>query len=141
MSVFDRILDAELLWDANRKESAYLLILVAVAATARKRYPRPIGDREAFTNFIKDEIKGINGGIGLGLPMTSGKAMLLEDMLYEHFRCMLVHQAELSKQVILSPRNEIVIGYPDDTTRPSAFPEQWVLNLKAVVVRAPENTD
>ena len=139
MTVEQRIIDASILWKAGRKEGAYLSILVAVAATARKRYPRPIGDREAFTSFIRDELKTINGGIGLGLPMTSGKAMMLEDMLYEHFRCMLVHEAELSKQVVLSPRNEIVIGSPDDTTKPSSFPEGWVLNLQKAVMSAPEN--
>lgn len=35
----DRITDAKLLWASGRKEEALLLVLIAVAATARKKYP------------------------------------------------------------------------------------------------------
>src|SRR5258708_24111477 len=39
VSVRERIEDAKILWDAGRKEGAFIMILIAVATTARKRYP------------------------------------------------------------------------------------------------------
>jgi hypothetical protein len=41
MSVRERIEDAKLLWNAVRKEGAFVQILIAVASTARKWYPKP----------------------------------------------------------------------------------------------------
>jgi hypothetical protein len=43
MSVRERIEDAKMLWNAGRKEGAFIMILIAVAATARK----PQGPRRA----------------------------------------------------------------------------------------------
>src|ERR1035441_6386998 len=61
-----RIEDAGVLSDNGRFEGALLMLLVAVAATSRKRYPdgtpsrkdasKKMGDGEAFTTFLRDEI-------------------------------------------------------------------------------------
>jgi len=48
-----RIDDAILLWDKGRQEGAFLSALIAVAATARRRYPKA-KDREVFEQFVKD---------------------------------------------------------------------------------------
>jgi hypothetical protein len=39
MSIENFIKDAELLWKNDRKEGAFIMTLIAVASTARKRYP------------------------------------------------------------------------------------------------------
>jgi hypothetical protein len=40
MSIMTRIEDADLLFQLGRKEGALLLVLIAVAATSKKRYPK-----------------------------------------------------------------------------------------------------
>jgi len=62
MSIKNRIEDAQLLWKAGRKEGVFVLALIAVAATSRKRYPKPIKDPKAFKQFILDEMGTITGG-------------------------------------------------------------------------------
>ncbi len=54
MSIKARIEDAEVLWQHGRKEGAWVLALIAAAATSRKRYPKPIKDNEAFKSFIRE---------------------------------------------------------------------------------------
>jgi len=62
--VHRRIEDARVLANAGRDEGALLMLLVAVAATARKRFPLgtpsrrdsgTMGEREAFETFLTEE--------------------------------------------------------------------------------------
>lgn len=79
MSIKARLDDAVVLYENGRKEGALLLILVAVAATSRKRYPeitpsrlytnQTMKDKEAFTLFLKDEMPKILGLAGIGGDM------------------------------------------------------------------------
>ena len=77
MSIADRLEEARLLWSQGRKEGAFIMILIAAAATSRKRYPREtlswakkkndgtrkeMEDGEAFKRFILDEMGDIIGG-------------------------------------------------------------------------------
>ncbi len=61
MSIRDRLGDAELLLSQGRNDGALLGVLVAVAATSRKRYPDrmpwgdPAQDGSAFISFLLDE--------------------------------------------------------------------------------------
>ncbi len=56
MSIVDRLNDARLLFGQGRRDGALLSVLVAVAATSRKRYPRSrFSDEQAFIRFLLDE--------------------------------------------------------------------------------------
>jgi hypothetical protein len=68
LSIKTRIEDAEHLWAEGRKEGAWVQALIAAAATARRRYPRPIPDNQSFKSFICD----IAGVIMTGRPDAPG---------------------------------------------------------------------
>lgn len=53
----ERAEDAKLLWNAGRHEGAFLVALVAVAARARREYPRLSGDREVFERFVESRFR------------------------------------------------------------------------------------
>jgi hypothetical protein len=64
MSIRDRVEDAEFLWNSNKKEGAWVQAMIATAATARKRYPKPLSDSQSFKNYIID----VSWTIFTGLP-------------------------------------------------------------------------
>lgn len=88
-SIRERVEDATLLWNAERREGAFLIALVAVAARARREYPRPLGDRDAFERFIESRFR----------PRISvefrGELRPLEQVFYKWMRCELVHDGGL----------------------------------------------
>lgn len=126
--------------------------LIAAAATARKRYPRPIPDNQAFKSFICDVAHVILTGLTDGASPTyirfysdnRGDHRKLEDIFYTELRCNLVHEGELKE-----------VGFNESTledgcykgtlsvpTRGSAeIPDFWVLHLIAAIKAAPENSD
>ncbi len=104
-----RIEDAGVLADNGRLEGALLLLLVAVAATSRKRYPakprknkpkpskpgQPLTDREAFTKFLKDEPERWHLTKGQDTFVSfRGSAHPIEEFLYEYLPCNLVHEGD-----------------------------------------------
>lgn len=125
MSVRERVDDAVVLWKNGRKYGAMLCLLVAVAATARKRYPeppkgvkgvdqeaekqkverRPIAgeyvkqDKVAFETFVLDEIE--NGTLTGGQMKYNvafwfrGELTPYQTILYKYLRCPLVHEADV----------------------------------------------
>src|SRR6266850_699562 len=70
MSVTDRIDDARVLYSQGRRHGSLLAVLIAVTATARTRFPpttpsrtdpsKPMGDIEAFTTFLHEELGKMN---------------------------------------------------------------------------------
>ncbi len=100
--VYARIEDAGVLADCGRFEGALLMLLVAVAATARKRYPRgtpsvkepkrKMGDREAFTLFLRDEMWRLVREHS-DVVEFRGEKRSIEEFLYDFLRCELVHEA------------------------------------------------
>lgn len=152
MSVLNRIKDAEMLLNAGRLEGALLSLLVAVAATARRRYPkqtrshrdpsRPMGDRESFTQFLSDEMRVLTEN-----PMfrterfqlhVAGKEGLLQNILYDYFRNTLVHEARTSPEVEILPGTEFRLDFQPDRLRLSC----WIhRGLFRVLVTVPENQD
>lgn len=152
MSIKTHIEDAEHLWAQGRKEGAWVQALIAAAATARKRYPRPMGDRQAFTSFICDVTHVIiNGEIGGAGPTyvrfytdTRAEHRALEDIFYAELRCNLVHEAEL-KEIGFSEsklENGRYVGTISVPARGAGkIPDFWVLHLIAAVKAAPENSD
>lgn len=60
MSISDRLDDASILFHNGRKQGALLSVLVAVAATSRRRYPKDdFRDNNAFVRFVVDEYPAI----------------------------------------------------------------------------------
>lgn len=144
MSIKDRVEEAELLWRQGRKEGAWAVALIAAAATSRKRYPRPIHDNEAFKSFIRDIMPTLMYGKqleGTPNPRIIFDQTPVEDIIYEHLRCNLVHEAELSQKVAFS-KSVIVDGKLQATLavgKPNIIPDFWVLHLIKAVREAPEN--
>lgn len=64
MSIRARLEYSRFLHAARRYEGAVLSLLIAVAATSRKRYPKgAMGDAPAFKKFFHDEMQVITGNV------------------------------------------------------------------------------
>lgn len=148
-----RLSDARILWQNGRREGSLIQILIAVAATSRKRYARtmknpytskPYTDRDAFCRFILDEMEIITGGIryGVRFPFQGRNDVPLTEILYTHFRCPAVHEAEVtgmefSPDGVRDGQRFAILKLSD----PLGFPELWVETLASAVWLAPENDD
>ncbi len=53
VGIKNRIKDAYFLWENGRKESAFLLVLIALAGLSKLRYPN-LKDGESFRKVIDD---------------------------------------------------------------------------------------
>jgi hypothetical protein len=160
MSVRARIDDAEVLWKAGRLEGAVIQVLIAVAATVRKRYPKPIPDSAAYKKFILDEIGKITNGPtkNVDFYFDGRHHVPLQDIVYAFIRCGLVHEGSLPPTIKLTQPVIRVDGKPFGRS-PSGtpyhgklfnhlalydvtgFPIGWIWNLIRVVAEAPENAD
>jgi len=145
MSIRARIEDAEMLWKQGRKEGAWVLALVAAAATSRKRYPRPVRDNEAFKSFIRDVLPTLMFGKPLDANTPNPRIVFdqtpVEDIVYEHLRCNLVHEAAPNSQISFS-ESKLVDGKLQAQLAvgsPNVIPDFWVLHLIKAVREAPEN--
>jgi len=104
MSIADTIEEAQTLHKAGHKEGALRLLLIAVAATAQKRYPRKrYKDRVAFEAFVLDEILagnffGPRTCVGVSMPWQ-GQSTPIETILYD-LRCNLIHEATMHNHVL-----------------------------------------
>jgi hypothetical protein len=144
MSVKARLEDAMVLWDLGRKEGAWALVLIAAAATSRKRYPKPMKDNQSFKTFIRD----VQGTIILGDYPTPAMGPIafagvpMEDVIYEHMRCNLVHEGELHPNVALSESKVAMGNMLGAELRVGAvneLPDFWVIHLAKAVRLVPEN--
>ena len=88
-SIRERVEDATLLWNTERREGAFLVALVAVAARARREYPRPASDRDAFERFIESRFR-----LRISIEFR-GELRPLERVFYKWMRCELVHDGGL----------------------------------------------
>ncbi len=148
MSVSDRVQEAEVLWKLDKKEGAWIQAMIATAATARKRYPRPMSDSQSFKQYIKD----ITWTIFLGVPkpqnLQSGQVLFkfgerpFEDILYKDFRCAWIHEAGLEEAALFETKYDLtnvietlVVG------KKTQLPDHWVLNLLNAIRWSPENAD
>ena len=84
----NRIDDAMLLWKSGRQEGALLAALIAVAATARQRYPQ-MKDRECFEQFLRD-----CHSVRLSVEYL-GECHPVEHIFYKWLRCQLIHEGNL----------------------------------------------
>jgi hypothetical protein len=161
MSIRTRIDDAKILWENEHFEGAVVSIIIAFAATARKRYPRnqQYDDPTAFKSFIRDELRKITNGptINVSFYYRGDNYRSIEDLIYIFIRCELIHEATLPNDIELTqpvfdpsvPIGRNPDGQPfepglgnhlilEDTL---GFPIGWIWNMIRVIVEAPENSD
>lgn len=140
MSVKERLEDAQLLHQANRNQGAMLSVLVAVAATSRKRRPFPTKDWDAFESFLKEEMLAVMGGVVQNFHVRfRGEMMRLEHVLYKFLRCELAHEAQLPSDVRFfqeDPPGTLTIDVQDTYF---GLSYSWMAALSKVVRFAPEN--
>jgi hypothetical protein len=132
-----RVADARFLWANGRREGAFLIAVIAVAATARRRFPdrKAVGDRQAFERFLETA-----HSVRLSVEFR-GACEAIEHVLYKWFRCELVHEGELPIDIefMQSEPNVLSVragGKPDFVLKLS---EGWFDHLINAVVTAPEN--
>jgi len=112
MSVTDRIDDARVLYSQGRRHGSLLSVLIAVTATARKRFPpntpsrtdpsKPMGDIEAFTTFLHEELTRL--GVSLNRPLQyHGRPTTLELLLYRLVRNELAPKSDSQLEVQFHP--------------------------------------
>lgn len=95
-----RINDAMFLWNSGRRESALLLILVAVASISKIRYPDK-KDGDAFRTIMKDfRTTAIS-------IEYNGKIESVEQIFYKWIRCNLVHEGGLPSNIEFQEEEKI----------------------------------
>lgn len=137
MSLETRVADARFLWANGRREGALLNAVIAVAATARRRFPdrKAVGDREAFERFL-EAVQSVRMSVEY-----RGACEPIEHILYKWLRCELVHEGGLPVDIEFVQGDPDVLsvragGKPDFVLRLS---ESWFDHLIGAVVSAPEN--
>lgn len=144
--IVERIKDAIILWNHNRREGSFIQIIIAITATARKRYPKGrFNDNEAFKKFLLDEMDKITGGPKCNVAFYyDGKYKVpLEEILYKIIRCQLIHEGELPQTITFTePIHKNSSRYNQLTLYdPIGFPYGWIWNLARVSINVPENKE
>lgn len=131
MSIRSNVEDAVFLFNNGRPLGALSLILIAVAASSRKRLPkgtqsiespvdekgnkRIMGDGECFRQFLGGRIKNLlfSAGNENDISFKSGwvvefkdKEWDLTEVLYKQFRCELIHNSDLPEDFRFIDDNE-----------------------------------
>lgn len=138
MSIRKRIDDAIFLWQNNHFEGALLSTLIAVAATARLRYPdrANVSDKASFEKFL-----GESSRVKTHIEFR-GECRPIENIFYKWLRCELVHEGGIPTDIEFIPsedQNALMIragGAPEYKLKLS---ESWFQHLVGIVVEAPEN--
>ena len=143
MSIKERIKDADILFELGRKEGALLLILVAVAGTSRKRYPKTkFRDDVAFKKFVSEEMTKYAPGWKEDTKVQiifRGETLWMPNELYEFVRCNLFHEAELPEFILFKDGEGFNVSVLNN--------EQLIIGnaifhyLRKIVIEAPENAD
>ena len=114
MSIKQLVNDAAYLAGQGRHLGALSILMIAIAGSAKKRFPRKDGDRDKFESFLGARIASLISGqikaddVGpSGVYLTfRGNNHLIEHILYKFYRNTLVHEAELPKDVAFVPRSD-----------------------------------
>lgn len=140
MSIRARIEDALFLWEHGRLEGAFLSVLVAVAASARRQFPdrKAVGDRESFERFL-------TGAHSVRISLEyRGECYPVEHIFYKWLRCELVHEGGVPVDIQFMPDNKP--GFM--SIRAGGAPEYvlkishgWFYNLVKIVIGASINAD
>ena len=146
MDVAKTVEEARLLYESGLKESALRSLLLAVAATARKRYPRKkYGDEAAFTSFVLDEMlagRFFGPCVKAAISMRwKGLATPLETIIYE-LRCTLVHESEMHEHVLYDPHQDPTrLVLRTDADGRLVFQDSLLVCLFKCIHNAQENAD
>lgn len=131
--------DAVLLWEQNRREGAFLSILIAVAASARKRYPNrsAVNDGDAFRLFLE-----ASRSVRIAVEYRS-VLWPVEKIFYTWFRCELVHEGGLPVDIEFMPEQAGILsvragGAPEYILKVS---DGWFWHLARAVIFSPENEE
>jgi hypothetical protein len=131
----NRIEDALILWEKGRWEGAFLCVLIAVAATAYKRYPKE-KDRDAFEKLICDSLKGV-----LAIEYR-GECRPIEQIFYKWLRCKIVHEGGIPVDIQFMEEKQMGTmsfragGAPDYVLKIGIG---WFFHLVSIVTQASEN--
>lgn len=148
MSIRERLDDAKFLYANDRRGGALLSVLIAVAASSRRRYPKPqFRDRQAFVQWMADEMVVITGvqNFNVRVPGADSakwpdETMPLGGCFYEFVRCNLAHEASLPANVefFAAEHGSTVVDINEDRIRLS---DSWMDGLSRAVTFAVENAD
>lgn len=138
--------------DSRELDKAMLFACIAVDGTAKKMYPDIPQVGERFRKFITDHIDVIElmfGGIDLKntiFPFKNSKGKVgvkFEDIVYEKFRCSLVHGDELPEGYGITVKlAEGIQQFIIDIKHQSmTLPESAIYSLGLPCVLAPVNAD
>lgn len=148
MTVRDRLEDASLLWGHNRRHGAWIQILIATAATSKKRFPQ-LKDGESFRKFIRQVSRTIITGDSSLSPTEvtvifnadSGDGLELDKLFYKHLRCNLLHEAMVGPEIVFSESTvsdgQLIAELKGGD--PLTIPDFWALHLALAVATAAEN--
>jgi len=147
MGVADRARRAGVLWACGDREGALDQLLLGIAATSRKRYPKSSvrEDRVAFIRFLEDEIRSglFFGphftGVGFAMPWR-GKNLSLAEILYD-IRCGQVHEAGLPDNVHYEAGghpHRLVVRI-DEASGHFVFQDSLLRCLRRCICNVPEN--
>jgi len=146
MSIKSRIEDADSLFQLGRKEGALLLVLIAVAATSRKRYPnrKKISDNKAFKKFVSEEMSRYAPGWKENTKVQiefQGKPLWMPEVLYEYVRNELTHKAELPEFISFKDEQGFSFNVSVLNNKELTMSDTIFHYLKKIVIDAPENAD
>jgi len=149
MSVKARLEDAAILAANGRMEGALVSVLIATAATSRKRYPKPKKgakstkatetDRGAFEAFVHSVMPIISRAENYNVKFR-GQTIGFESLLYKFVRCELAHEAQLPSDVRFTKGTEPGHLRVEVTPNWISISETIIDNLAAAVRHAPENS-
>ena len=144
MGIKDRIIDAVVLHQLDRKDGALLSALSAAASTARLRYPsESMAEAEAFTAFLSDEWRSVYGLPDEQAdrpPVSHAQMRAGFDVLFRYFASHTFVQARLPATVEFkgSDAGRLEARHAPGQNR-FVFSDNWLSALVRVVTFAREN--
>ena len=154
MTIRARLEDAHFLHQHGRYEGALLSVLVAAAASSRRRFPKgaapsrtnpakDMGDREAFETFIAEQLPVVSDR-GVFRVWFQGQLRPIGEVFYKWLRCTLAHEAELPPEIqfVTNPRPRgLLVRHLAGPPEAIMLSHNLVIFLADMVARAPENAD
>ena len=123
MSIKEQLDDAVFLASNNRFMGSLTILLAAVGATSRKKYPQgtksfrnpsdKMRDEEAYTRFLGSELGRMLWGMhgenadSRSIAVYKGKKYFIEYLLYKYYRCELIHEGRLPVDVEIDTSSEL----------------------------------